>query len=175
MSQITVAPEDPRSEVAAQLIADLCAELGRRYERPPSPFTLDEAADARAGLVVARLDGQPVGCGALRRIDEATVEIKRMYVAPAARRRGVARTLLLALERLAIEHGYQQIILETGDRQPEAMALYSACGYQRTANYGRYVDRLDAACFKKSLPSKSVSADRQCASDQDFPSSAQPS
>lgn len=148
---ITVASEDPRGETAARLVAALCAELGERYGRPPSPFTTDEAADPRAGLVVARLDGEPVGCGALRRIDETTVEIKRMYVAPVARRRGVARALLLALERLAAQHGYVRTILETGDRQPEAMALYPACGYRRIANYGRYVDRTDAACFEKML------------------------
>ena len=149
---LTVAPEDPRGGVAARLIADLCAELGERYGRPPSPFTTDEAADPRAGLVVARLDGVPVGCGALRCIDAATVEVKRMYVAPAARRRGVARAILLALERLAAGHGYRRIILETGDRQPEALVLYAACGYRRTANYGRYVGRADAACFEKEMP-----------------------
>ena len=151
---LTVAPEDPRGEVAARLVADLCAELGERYGRPPSPFTTDEAAAPRAGLVVARLDGEPVGCGALRCIDTATVEIKRMYVAPTARRRGVARALLLALEGLAAQHGYTRVILETGDRQPEAMALYPVCGYGRTANYGRYVGRTDATCFEKLLPAR---------------------
>ena len=149
---LTVAPEDPQGEVAARLLANLCAELGERYGRPPSPFTTDEAAAPRAGLGVARRNGEPVGCGALRCIDAATVEVKRMYVAPAARRRGVARVLLLALERLAAQHGYKRVILETGDRQPEAMALYPACGYRRTANYGRYVGRTDATCFEKLLP-----------------------
>ena len=149
--QITVERADPRSATAAGLIADLCAELSERYGRPPSPYTADEAANPRAGLVVARWNGEPVGCGALRFIDEATVEVKRMYVAPAARRHGVARRILAALERLATEHGYVRIILETGMRQPEALALYEANTYRRTANYGRYIGNPEAVCFEKRL------------------------
>ncbi len=148
---LTVERADPHSAVVAGLVGDLCAELGRRYGRPPSPFTMDEATDPRAGLVVARWNGEPVGCGALRRIDATTVEVKRMYVAPAFRRRGVSRRILAKLEAVAKEHGYARIILETGARQPEALALYAASGYQRTANYGRYVGNPEAACFEKRL------------------------
>ncbi len=148
---LTVEPEDPRSATAARLIADLCAELGERYGRPPSPYTADEAAGPRAGLVVARWHGEPIGCGALRCIDAATVEVKRMYVAPAARRHGVARRILTALEQLAAGHGYARIILETGARQPEALALYEATGHRRTANYGRYLGNPEAVCFEKRL------------------------
>lgn len=159
--QITISPEDPYSETAATLIADLCAELSRRYHRPPSPFTMDEAADPRAGFLVARRGGEPVGCGALRRMDEQTVEVKRMYVAPDARRLGIAWRILCELERLATAHGYTRIILETGSRQPEALALYESSGYQRTANYGRYVDNPEAVCFEKwlTISSPPLSAD----------------
>ena len=154
---LTVESEDPHSAAATGLIADLCAELGKRYGRPPSPYTADEAADPRAGLVVARRNGEPVGCGALRCIDETTVEVKRMYVAPVARRQGVARRILAALEQLATEHGYTRVILETGARQPEALALYDAAGYRRTVNYGRYVGNPEAACFEKRLAASSPS------------------
>ena len=150
-AQITVGREDPHGATAAALVAALCEELSERYHRPPSPYTMDEAADPRAGFVVARRGGQPVGCGALRRIDETTVEIKRMYVAPATRRHGIARRLLAELERVAAGHGYQRIILETGTRQPEALALYESSGYRRTANYGRYVGNSEAVCFEKWL------------------------
>ena len=98
--RITVDRADRRGATAAMLVTDLCEELSRRYHRPPSPYTMEEAADPRAGFVVARLDGEPVGCGALRRIDETTVEVKRMYVAPGARRLGIARRILAELERL---------------------------------------------------------------------------
>ena len=106
---------------------------------------------ARTAMVVARVEGEPVGCGALRRIDETTVEVKRMYVVPAMRRRGISRRVLSELERLAGEFGYERIILETGTFQPEALALYHAARYRRTAAYGRYVGNPDAHCFEKSM------------------------
>ena len=79
-----------------------------------------------------------------------------MYVAPAARRHGIARRILSELERLAAAHGYSRVILETGTRQPEALALYEAAGYQRTANYGRYVGNPEAVCFEKRLVGSSL-------------------
>ena len=149
--RLTLARADPRGPAATRLLAEMCAELTRRYHRPPSPYTIEEAEAPRAGFVVASLDGHPIGCGALRCIDDETVEIKRMYVAPAARRRGVARRILAELEQLAAAHRYLRIILETGVFQPEALALYAATGYRRTPSYGRYIGNPDAVCFEKYL------------------------
>lgn len=104
---------------------------------------------ARTAFVVARVNGEPVGCGALRQIDEKTVEVKRMYVALPARRQGIAGRMLAELERLAAAFGYEKIILETGVYQPEALALYQAAGYRRTSAYGRYVGVPEAQCFEK--------------------------
>ena len=146
---LTVERVDARNALAARLLGEMCAELERRYHRPPSPYAVEEAEAPRAGFVVASLGGEPVGCGALRCLDETTVEVKRMYVAPGARRRGVARRLLAELERLAAAYGYRRIILETGVFQPEALALYDATGYRRTPTYGRYVGNPDAVCFEK--------------------------
>ena len=81
-SALIIEPADPVGEIARQLIQDLCAEMSGRYGTAPSPFSSSEAAAERTVFLVARLDGQPVGCGALRRIDDDTAEIKRMYVAP---------------------------------------------------------------------------------------------
>ena len=114
---------------------------------------MEEAAGPRSGLVVAWLDQRPVGCGALRQIDDATVEVKRMYVVPEARRQGIARRILAELERLAAGFGYRKIILETGSFQPEALVLYPAAGYQPTERYGRYVGNPQAHCFTKILRS----------------------
>ena len=142
---------DPRSEVASQLLAAMCDELTRRYGRPPSPYLAAEATAPRTAFLAARLDGEPVGCGALRRIDETTVEVKRMYVAPAGRRRGIARRLLAELERLAVGFRYERVILETGTFQPEALAFYDSAGYRRTPPYGRYVGNPESVCFEKWL------------------------
>lgn len=142
---VVVALEDAHSPEAARLLDAMCAELSARYHRPPSLFVLEEV------LVVARSDGDPVGCGALRQINKTTVEVKRMYVVPTARRRGVARQVLAELERVASERGNNKVILETGVFQPEALALYGSAGYRRTANYGRYVGNPEACCFEKDV------------------------
>lgn len=150
---VSLSREDAHGPDAVWLISEMCAELSTRYHRPPSPFLPEEAMAARTALVVARLDGAPVGCGALRQVDERTAEVKRMYVVPGARRRGISRRVLGELERLAAEFRYERIILETGTFQPEALALYASAGYQRIAAYGRYIGNPEAHCFEKLLPS----------------------
>jgi putative acetyltransferase len=99
--------------------------------------------------VVARLGGQPIGCGALRRIDEVTAEVKRVYVAPSRRRRGIARRILHALEQLAAGFNYRAIRLGTGIEQPEAIRLYESSGYHRIAAYGHYIGDPLSVCFEK--------------------------
>ncbi len=136
---------DIRDPDAARLLEAMCVELSARYHRPPSPFVLEEV------LVVARQNGEPAGCGALRQIDETTVEVKRMYVIPSARRQGIARQVLAELERVAAELGNEKVILETGIIQPEALSLYDSAGYRRTENYGRYAGNPEACCFEKIL------------------------
>ena len=151
---LTVATEDPNGEVATRLIHALCSEVGARYGTPRSPFSPDEALEARTAFVVARLGGQPIGCGALRRIDEATAEVKRVYVAPSGRRRGIARRILHALEQLAAGFNYRAIRLGTGIEQPEAIRLYESSGYHRIAAYGHYIDDPLSVCFEKFIHDK---------------------
>ena len=148
---VTLCSADPHGAPATALLAAMCAELTSRYGRPPSPYLAGEATQPRTVFLVAHLDGEPTGCGALRRIDETTVEVKRMYVAPAGRRRGLARRLLVELERYAAGFRYERIILETGFFQPEALALYDSAGYRRTPPYGRYVGNPESVCFEKWL------------------------
>ena len=81
------------------------------------------------------LDGEPVCVGAIKRLDEGVAEIKRMYVAPAGRSRGVARALLAALEDAARDLGYVVVRLDTGAHQPHAKALYASAGYREIGNY----------------------------------------
>jgi GNAT superfamily N-acetyltransferase len=106
-----------------------------------------------AGLfLVGYLDGVPVACGGWRRRPDATVEIKRMYVADEARGRGLARAMLAELERTAAGAGAQRIVLNTGYRQGEAMALYQSSGYVRTdERFGVYGPIEGAHFFTKDL------------------------
>jgi putative acetyltransferase len=92
-----------------------------------------------------------VGCGAFREIDSQTVEIKRMYVLPDFRGKGIASKILSELERWVSELNYKQTILETGVNQPEAIALYQKLGYSITKNYGQYEDMENSVCMKKIL------------------------
>jgi len=86
-------------------------------------------------FLVGFIDGQAVCSGGIKRLDGETAEIKRMYVVPAARRQGVARRLLDALEGAAQDRGYRLVRLDTGPRQQHAMALYVSAGYTRIGNF----------------------------------------
>lgn len=161
-----VAYDDP---VAQVLVAALHAEIDERYADAAAAMTPEEraveAADYLAevqpehvrspygAFLVAWLDDRPVGCGAVKPLDRAlgVGEIKRMYTVPIARRRGVSRTVLAALEHRAVELGYRGLQLETGTAQPEALALYESAGWHRIAPYGRYRDAPDSVCFAKVL------------------------
>ena len=101
--------------------------------------------------VVAYRDGTPAGCGAFKEFEPGTVEIKRMYVQPTHRQQGVAQAVLGELEKWAAELGYTTTVLETGKRQPEAIALYQRSGYEFTPNYGQYVGVENSVCLRKEL------------------------
>jgi len=166
---ITITEEPYGSEVAVELVAALNAEINERYAYEMVEWTEEElAAEDVAYLaevtpdmvarpqgcfVVAWLDGTAVGCGALKPHDAAARigEVKRMYTAPDARRRGVSRSVLRRLEAIASELGYQRLQLETGTAQPEALALYDAEGWHRVTPYGRYKDSPDSVCYAKEL------------------------
>ncbi|WBB74954.1 GNAT family N-acetyltransferase [Micromonospora sp. WMMD1128] len=102
--------------------------------------------------LAAVVGGRAVGCGGLQTLDPDTGELKRMYVRPAYRGRGIARQLLLALEELAFRQGHRTVCLETGVYLPAAIALYRSAGYQPVPVYGEYVDNPHSVCFAKHLP-----------------------
>lgn len=101
--------------------------------------------------VVAYLNNQPVGCGAIKPFDTDCIEIKRMFTQSEARRNGIASKILQELEVWAIELNYKSCILETGIRQIEAIALYNKNNYQLMPNYGQYKNVINSLCFKKDL------------------------
>ena len=139
---VEVARGDILSPTAQQLIAALNAELSARYpEEGANHFRLDphEVAEGQGTFVVAAIDGEPIGCGALRRIEPGVGEIKRMFVAPAARSRGVGGLILAELEAEALRLGLHRMLLETGPRQPEAIAVYRRASYYDIPLYGEYL------------------------------------
>jgi len=130
------------------LVGAMLAELEARYGFPdPDSPDPDELAPPHGVFLVARLDHEPVGCGGVRRVSDGIGEVKRMYVRPVARRRGVARAVLRDLHRRARALGYARLMLETGILQPEAIALYESEGYVGIAPYGDYADLPTSRCF----------------------------
>lgn len=102
-------------------------------------------------VVVRDDDGTAIACGGVTRFDETRGEVKRMYVLPAARGRGLGRLVLDELERHARELGFAALVLETGDRQEAALALYVNSGYERIPCYPPYDSRELSLCFEKRL------------------------
>ncbi len=92
-----------------------------------------------------------VGCGAIKPFDAQTMEVKRMFVLPNYRGKGIAAKVLKELEIWAKELDFSACVLETGVKQPEAIALYKKCGYQITDNYGQYKGIDNSICFNKNL------------------------
>ena len=98
------------------------------------------------------MDEKAIGCAALRPLDEVTAELRRMYVLPSFRGQGIARMLIQEIEKAAVNFKYATIRLETGNRQPRAIALYEACGYRQIEAFGPYVGDPTSICFEKQLP-----------------------
>ena len=140
---------------AGELIAALNAELTTTFPEPgASHFSLSDAQviPGDGAFLVAYLDDAVVGCGAVRRLDETTAEIKRMYVNPSVRGRGIGRALVEALEREARLIGVTKIVLETGTRLASAIKLYEAMGYAHIPLFGEYLSSPNTSlCFGKSL------------------------
>jgi putative acetyltransferase len=152
VTEVSVTAEDPYSDAAARLIRNLSAELGERYGDDGSgAFSPDDVRVPGGAFVIAWLDHQPVGCGALRPLERGVGEVKRMFVEKDARRQGVARKILQRLETIAAQFGYRALRLETGILQPEAVNLYKSAGYRRVCCYGQYVDNPLSVCFEKRL------------------------
>ena len=140
------------SEIGDALVNAVLAEYVTRYggndaDRPsPDEFTAPEGP-----FLIAYVDGSPIGCGGLRQHSPGVGEIKRMYVEPGARKLGIGRAILRALEQRARELGYPTLRLETGARQPEAISLYESEGYYPIEPYGFYRDSPLSRCFEKHL------------------------
>jgi GNAT superfamily N-acetyltransferase len=154
IAQVAFADPDVQALVV-EVQQEYVALYGSPDESPIDPTMFDPPGGA---FFVGRVDGVPVAIGGWRfRPDVArlggvaVVEIKRMYVAPSARRQGLARAVLAHLEQTARNSAADVIVLETGTAQPEAIALYESSGYEAVEKFGHYAWSPKSRCYGKRL------------------------
>jgi GNAT superfamily N-acetyltransferase len=134
-----------------QLVAELDKDLAIRNGEANDFFAQFNKIDQIKNVVVVFENEQAVACGAMKEFDESTMEIKRMFVPMDKRGRGLASLVLLELEKWAIELGYAKLVLETGDKMPEAIGLYHKSNFKIIANYGQYSNVASSICFEKKI------------------------
>ena len=133
------------------LVKALDIELKKRDGDDHAFFAQFNTLDKIKHVVVAYEDSIPVGCGAIKAYSSDTMEVKRMYVPPEQRGKGIASGVLKELENWTGELNFEKCILETGIKQPEAIALYRKNNYRIIPNYGQYKDVASSVCFEKLL------------------------
>jgi putative acetyltransferase len=146
---------EPFGTPLTQAMADAQqAELTERHHGSPGSGAMPdptyfEPPDGR--FLVVWADGEAAGCGGVGRLDETTGELRRMYVLPAHRGKGLGRRILEALEDEARALGYTTMRLETGNEAPEAIGLYTSAGYEPCPCWGPFVDDPKSRCYEKQL------------------------
>lgn len=136
------------------LVNLLDADLAERDGEDHAFYSQFNHIDRLKHVVVVYSNDLPVACGAIKEFESNKTEIKRMYTLPEFRGQGLATFVLNALEEWAEELGYDFTVLETGKRQPEAIALYTKNSYSIIPNYGQYAGIENSVCFEKQLPKK---------------------
>jgi GNAT superfamily N-acetyltransferase len=151
---VTVRIEPARLDDPAvkDLIELIQGEYVLRYGGPDdAPIDPTEFDPPEGTFLLARVDGDPAGCGGWRVLGDGRAEVKRMFTVDRFRNRGVARAVLAELERTAAAAGVEQLVLETGTVQPEAIALYTSAGYGSVDGFGYYAGRPLSLSFGKRL------------------------
>ncbi|RDV14950.1 GNAT family N-acetyltransferase [Pontibacter diazotrophicus] len=155
---VTVTRTDSSNKDFVELVRLLDADLSIRDGEDHSFYAQFNKIDMIKHAVVAYQQEQAVGCGAVKAYAEGTGEVKRMYVRPAFRGKGIAGKILSELEKWAAEIGFHTLILETGKAQPEAIRLYTKSDYQIMPNYGQYENVENSVCMKKVVADHKVDA-----------------
>ena len=133
------------------LVRQLDAELAVRDGDDHAFYSQYNGLTNIRHTITAYWNGEPAGCGGFKPFEPEVAEIKRMFVHPGFRRKGIASALLAALEQWALELGFSSTILETGKNQPEAIAMYQKLGYAIIPNYGQYAGIVNSVCMRKIL------------------------
>ena len=146
---ISIKISNPDEKVAA-IIDELSANLYLRFGSDgKNSFTDWQVNNSKYVFVIAEINNEIVGCGAIRPISETIGEVKRMYSKYPGKK--IGKTILAFLEDIASKSGYEELILETRIKNTEATQFYEKQDYKVIPNYGKYKDRTDAICFGKSL------------------------
>ena len=148
---IRIQRTDAKNHDFIKLVQELDAYLAVTDGEEHSFYDQFNKIDQLKYVVIAYESHEPLGCGALKQYQSSAMEVKRMYVSPESRGKGIGTQLLAALEDWAAELSYEKCILETGKRQHEAVKLYKKNGYQLISNYGQYADVENSLCFEKQL------------------------
>ena len=133
------------------LVKYLDADLAEKDGKDHSFYAQFNKIDKIKYALVAYENDHPIGCGAIKEYRPDAMEIKRMYILPLFRGKGIATQILFELEKWAAELSYAKCILETGKRQSEAVVLYKKNGYTLIPNYGQYAGIENSLCFEKKL------------------------
>ena len=134
-----------------KLVKYLDADLAEKDGSDHAFYSQYNKIDKIKHAVVLYKNDIAIGCGAMKEFAENTMEVKRMYTVTESRGKGIATKILNELENWAAELSYKKCVLETGKRQPEAIALYKKNGYKIISNYGQYVGIENSVCFEKAL------------------------
>ncbi|MCU4175315.1 GNAT family N-acetyltransferase [Carboxylicivirga sp. N1Y90] len=134
-----------------KLVKELDSDLAIRDGEDHAFYAQYNKVDQIKNVVIVLEDEKAVACGAIKHFSKNSMEVKRMYTLPAQRGKGLASLVLKELEIWAKELGYNSCLLETGLKQPEAIALYQKNGYHIIPNYGQYADVENSRCFEKHL------------------------
>jgi len=154
---IAITKERPDTPDALALIEELEAHLAAFYPRGSRHgFSVEKLLRERVAFFVSRTDGQSAGCGGVMIVGSEYAEVKRMYVRPAFRGRGLGRLMLEHLVAHARAQGLGVVRLETGIHQREAIALYESGGFRRIGPFGPYTDDPLSRCYEKAIAADSV-------------------
>ena len=155
---VVIEAVDPQGVAAMSLLREAALEVRGLYPDFLSsfaPMPTNPPLQEGSAYFVAFSAGAAVGCSAFRRLNDVVAEVRRMYVLPSHRQRGIARALLVHLERTAATLDYGLLRLETGDRQRPAIALYESFGFTRIAPFGEHVGDPTSICYEKRIASAS--------------------
>ena len=147
---ITIAAERPDAPEAAALVNELEDHLASLYAAESRHgFSVDKLIKENVAFFVVRVDGAPAGCGGIKLFGTEFGELKRMYVRPAFRGRGIGRMLVDRLAEHARTHGITTLRLETGIHQREAIALYEKLGFKQIQPFGHYTHDPVSRCYER--------------------------